>query len=256
MLGVVLSTHGGSGTLLGFFIGLSNAMMFLAHFILLYAPFGLFFATAAYVVQTRNLQPLASHLALYVFAVALSLVVHALVVLPFVLATATGRSFRGLLQNAATPLAVAFGAASSSETVPPTIAALEERLNLDTRIVRLLVPIAAVLNTDGTSIYITISALFFAQTKTDYVDLRTVVLVCMAAPTTGGPSYLRLRLIHEAVGMPTDTIGILFITDWIVSRLANVVDVLTGLVSVYVVQHYCGLEEQPTVEDANRDIPP
>lgn len=56
MLGVVLSTHGGSGTLLGFFIGLSNAMMFLAHFILLYAPFGLFFATAAYVVQTRNLQ--------------------------------------------------------------------------------------------------------------------------------------------------------------------------------------------------------
>ncbi|XP_065299411.1 excitatory amino acid transporter-like isoform X2 [Dermacentor albipictus] len=263
MLGVVLSTHGGSGTLLGFFIGLSNAMMFLAHFILLYAPFGLFFATAAFVVQTRNLQPLASHLALYLFTVGLSLVVHALVVLPFVLATATGRSFRGLLQNAATPLAVAFGAASSSETVPPAIAALEESLNLDTRIVRLLVPIAAVLNTDGTSIYITISALFFAQTKTDYVDLRTVLLVCalsvlcsMAAPTTGGPSYLRVRLIHEAVGMPTDTIGILFITDWIVSRLATVVDVLTGLVSVYVVQHYCGLEEQPTMEDANRDIPP
>ncbi|XP_037556583.2 excitatory amino acid transporter-like [Dermacentor silvarum] len=122
---------------------------------------------------------------------------------------------------------------------------------------------AAVLNTDGTSIYITISALFFAQTKTDYVDLRTVVLVCalsvlcsMAVPTTGGPSYLRLRLIHEAVGMPTDGIGILFVTDWIASRLATVVDVLTGLVGVHVVQHYCGLEEPPTTEDANREFPP
>ncbi|XP_049511431.1 excitatory amino acid transporter-like [Dermacentor silvarum] len=209
----------------------------------------------AYVVQTRNLQPLASYLGLYVFTVALSLFVHALIVLPFVVAAATKRTFRGLFYNAATPLAVAFGAASSSETVPATIAALEERLNLDTKIVRLLVPMAAVLNTDGTSIYITISALFFAQTKTDYVDLRTVVLVCMAVPTTGGPSYLRLRLIHEAVGMPTDGIGILFVTDWIASRLATVVDVLTGLVGVHVVQHYCGLEEPPTTEDANREFP-
>ncbi|KAH6941037.1 hypothetical protein HPB50_012718 [Hyalomma asiaticum] len=261
MLGSVLVVHGGSGTLLNFFIGFSNAMMYLVHFILLYAPFGLFFATAAYVVQTRNLQSLASYLGVYLFTVTLSLAVHALLVLPLVVAATTKRTFRGLLNNAATPLAVAFSASSSSETVPATIAALEERPNLDTKIVRLLVPMAAVFNMDGTAIYITISALFFAQTKSDYVDLRAVAITCalsmlcsMATPTAGGPSYLRLRLIHQAVGMSTDSIGILFVTDWIGSRLATVVDVLTGLVGVHVVQHYCGSEEPPTTEDANREF--
>ncbi|XP_037526806.1 neutral amino acid transporter A-like [Rhipicephalus sanguineus] len=261
MLGFVLSAHGGSGTLLGFFIGFSNAMMYLVHFILVYAPFGLFFATAAYVVQTRNLQPVVSYFGLYLFTVVLSLAMHALLVLPLVAASTTKRTFRGLLHNAATPLAVAFNAVSSSETVPATIAALEERLNLDTKIVRLLVPMAAVFNTDGTSIYITISALFFAQTKSDYIDLHTIFLICalsmlcsMATPTGGGPSYLRLRLIHEVVGIPTDNISILFVTDWIGSRLATVVDVLTGLIGVHVVQHYCGLEGSPTTEDAHREL--
>ncbi|KAL1471044.1 hypothetical protein MTO96_023961 [Rhipicephalus appendiculatus] len=216
MLGYVLSAHGGSGTLLGFFIGFSNAMMYVVHFILMYAPFGLFFATAAYVVQPRNLQPVVSYFGLYLFTLVLSLAMHSLLVLPLVAASTTKRTFRGLLQNAATPLAVAFNAASSSETVPATMAALEERLNLDTKIVRLLVPMAAVFNTDGTSIYITISALFFAQTKSDNVDLRTIVIIC--------------------------------------SRLATAVDVLTGLIGVHVVQHYCGLEESPTTEDANREL--
>ncbi|KAH8035224.1 hypothetical protein HPB51_004465 [Rhipicephalus microplus] len=261
MLGYVLSAHGGSGTLLGFFIGFSNAMMYLVHFVLLYVPFGLFFATAAYVVQTRNLQPVVSYFGLYLFALVLSLALHSLLLLLLVAASATTRTFRGLLHNAATPLAVAFNAVSSSETVPATIAALEERLNLDTKIVRLLIPMAAVFNTDGTAIYITISALFFAQTKSDYVDLRTIFLTCalsmlfsMATPTGGGPSHLRLRLIHEVVGMPTENIEILFLTDWIGSRLATMVDVLTGLIGVHVVQHCCGLEGSPTTEEANREL--
>ncbi|KAL3252319.1 hypothetical protein MRX96_017644 [Rhipicephalus microplus] len=261
MLGYVLSAHRGSGTLLGFFIGFSNAMMYLVHFILLYVPFGLFFATAAFVVQTRNLQPVVSYFGPYLFTLVLSLALHSLLLLLLVAASATTRTFRGLLHNAATPLAVAFNAVSGSETVPATIAALEERLNLDTKIVRLLIPMAAVFNTDGTAIYITISALFFAQTKSDYVDLRTIFLTCtlsmlfsMATPTGGGPSYLRLRLIHEVVGMPTENIGILFVTDWIGSRLATMVDVLTGLIGVHVVQHCCGLEGSPTTEEANREL--
>ncbi|XP_077500429.1 neutral amino acid transporter A-like [Amblyomma americanum] len=260
MLGSVLSSDRG-GALLGFFIGLSNAMMLVAHLVLVYAPFGVFFTTAAYFVQARNLQLMASHLGLYLFTVVLALGTHALLVLPLTAMAGTRRSFRALICHGALPLLLSLSMGSGRDTVPATIVALEERLHLDPRIVRLLVPALAVLAVNGTSICVTVSALFFGHMKTDNIEPLTVLYVCllselcsMATPTGGGPGYLRLRLIQETVGMPTEYVGILFVTDWIVDRLATVVDVLTGVVGVQVVQHYSGEEPRPR-EDAEEHLP-
>ncbi|KAH9366310.1 hypothetical protein HPB48_002001 [Haemaphysalis longicornis] len=54
LLGAVLSGNEG-GVLLGFFIGLSNAMMLIAHLVLIYSPFGVFFLTVAYIVDIEDL---------------------------------------------------------------------------------------------------------------------------------------------------------------------------------------------------------
>ncbi|KAK8768208.1 hypothetical protein V5799_015325 [Amblyomma americanum] len=175
-------------------------------------------------------QLMASHLGLYLFTVVLALGTHALLVLPLTAMAGTRRSFRALICHGALPLLLSLSMGSGRDTVPATIVALEERLHLDPRIehvdvyaVRLLVPALAVLAVNGTSICVTVSALFFGHMKTDNIEPLTVLYVCllselcsMATPTGGGPGYLRLRLIQETVGMPTEYVGILFVTDWIV----------------------------------------
>lgn len=242
LLGGVLSTNE-SSMLLGFFIGLSNAMMLIAHLVLIYAPFGVFFLTAAYIVDSEDLPSLLSQMGLYLFAILVGLAIHALLILPLIFVAVTGRSYRALLSNVALPLVVAFSTTSSMATVPATIAVLEERLRLDPRIVRLLVPATAVVVVEGTSIYVTISAMFFAQMNMVSLSALTVVFTCvlsmlcsMATPAVGGPGYLRLYLIHATIGLPTNNVGMLFLSDWIVDRLATTVNVLTGVVGIEIVQ--------------------
>ncbi|XP_077550234.1 excitatory amino acid transporter 3-like isoform X2 [Haemaphysalis longicornis] len=244
LLGAVLSGNEG-GVLLGFFIGLSNAMMLIAHLVLIYSPFGVFFLTVAYIVDIEDLSRLLSHMGRYLFTVMAGLALHAVIILPLLFVAATRRSYRALLSNVALPLVVAFSTTSGMATVPATIAVLEERLRLEPRIVRLLVPVAAVVVVEGTSIYVTISAMFFAQMDVPSMNVLTVLVTCvlsmlcsMATPSVGGPGYLRLYLIRKTMGLPTDNVGLLFLTDWIVDRFAAAVNVLTGVVGIEIVQEY------------------
>ncbi|XP_077550236.1 uncharacterized protein LOC144163240 isoform X4 [Haemaphysalis longicornis] len=133
LLGAVLSGNEG-GVLLGFFIGLSNAMMLIAHLVLIYSPFGVFFLTVAYIVDIEDLSRLLSHMGRYLFTVMAGLALHAVIILPLLFVAATRRSYRALLSNVALPLVVAFSTTSGMATVPATIAVLEERLRLEPRI--------------------------------------------------------------------------------------------------------------------------
>ncbi|KAL3184427.1 hypothetical protein MRX96_031719 [Rhipicephalus microplus] len=70
-----------------------------------------------------------------------------------------GSFFRNMIQ----PISMALGLASSSQTVPALIVALEEGLQMDPRMARFLGPVGSTVNMDGTTIYLTITLIFFAQ---------------------------------------------------------------------------------------------
>ncbi|EEC14548.1 hypothetical protein IscW_ISCW011218 [Ixodes scapularis] len=55
LLGAILAGDE-QNIVLSFFVGLSNAMMLLAHLILIYAPIGVFFLTASFIVESEDLQ--------------------------------------------------------------------------------------------------------------------------------------------------------------------------------------------------------
>ena len=57
-------------------------------------------------------------------------------------------------------LATAFGTASSSATLPVTVASLEEGCRVDQRISRFILPIGATINMDGTALYEAVAAVF------------------------------------------------------------------------------------------------
>ncbi|CAN7937564.1 unnamed protein product, partial [Ixodes hexagonus] len=159
---------------------------------------------------------------LYAFAVLISLAMHGLLFLPLVHISVTKRSFKLLVSNVALPLVMAFSTASSMSTTPAIIAVLEERRRLDPRLVRLLVPMASFINADGTCIYMTVSAIFFAQVQGaalyvhSYIFISLLAIVAsMASMGTEAPGFYRLYLIMGTLGMPVQDVGVLLLTDWI-----------------------------------------
>lgn len=80
-------------------------------------------------------------------------------------------------------------ATSSSETALPTLMEKMERLGCSKSLVGLVVPTGYIFNTDGTSIYMTLAALFVAQaTHTPLTLTQQITLLAVAVLTSKGAS--------------------------------------------------------------------
>jgi len=92
-------------------------------------------------------------------------------------------------------------ATSSSETALPTLMEKMERLGCSKSLVGLVVPTGYTFNTDGTSIYMTLAALFVAQaTNTHLSLLQQVTILGVAILTSKGASGVQGAAFIALVG--------------------------------------------------------
>ena len=67
------------------------------------------------------------------------------------------------IANLSQALMTAWGTSSSSATLPVTFHCLEEKNGVDPRVARLVLPIGATVNMDGTALFVTVASVFIAQ---------------------------------------------------------------------------------------------
>ena len=92
-------------------------------------------------------------------------------------------------------------ATSSSETALPTLMEKMERLGCSKSLVGLVVPTGYTFNTDGTSIYMTLAALFVAQaTNTPLTLLQQITILGVAILTSKGASGVQGASFIALVG--------------------------------------------------------
>ena len=90
-------------------------------------------------------------------------------------------------------------ATSSSETALPTLMAKLEKLGCSKSLVGLVVPTGYTFNTDGTSIYMTLAALFVAQATNTHLQLeQQLVIFGVAILTSKGASGVQGAEIGRA----------------------------------------------------------
>lgn len=65
----------------------------------------------------------------------------------------------------------------SSATLPLTFQCCEERLKIDKRISRFMLPIGTNINMDGTALYEVVAAVFIAQLNNINLDLSQLITV-------------------------------------------------------------------------------
>jgi aerobic C4-dicarboxylate transport protein len=207
--------------------------------IMKFAPIGAFGAMAFTIGKygIRTLLPLGKLLA----CVYLTSGLFVFVVLGLI-ARVHGFSIWKLLVYIREELLIVLGTSSSESALPRLLVKLEE-LGCSKSVVGLVVPAGYSFNLDGTSIYLTIAALFVAQATNTHLTAKdefTLLLVLMltskgAAAVTGG-GFITLAATLSALGtVPVAGITLLLGVDRFMSEMRSLTNLAGNAVATIVV---------------------
>jgi len=239
-----LSTLGERGRpVVAFFEGLNEAMMTMVHWIMVFAPVGVFALIASRLGAAGGGEAFMAQLAglaKYALAVISGLLVHAMV-LCALLTVLTRRVITEYLGHVGTALMTAFSTASSSAALPVTMDGVKAA-GVDEKARRFVLPLGATINMDGTALYEAVAALFIAQAYGIDLSLgqQTLVLVTAAMAAIGAAGIpeaglVTMVIVLEAVGLPLEGIGMLLAIDWFLDRCRTAVNVFGDTVGAAVI---------------------
>lgn len=186
MFGWALSKLGSRGNVILNIIGdISHVLFGIVDIIMKLAPIGTFGAMAFTIGKygIASLGPLMKLLGTFYFACFLFLLI---VIWP--IAKWSGVNFMRYLAYFKEELLIVFGTASSESVLPRMMEKLE-RAGCSKSIVGLVIPTGYSFNLDGTSIYLTIAAIFLAQaTNTDLTIMQEFTIIAVLLLTSKGAS--------------------------------------------------------------------
>jgi Na+/H+-dicarboxylate symporter len=214
LIGVGILTAGRQGKLLGdFFNSAADVVLKVTHMVMEIAPFGVF-ALVAHTVAAQGFEALAS-IAVLIAAVYLGLIAHAVIVYGGIIRFVLNLPVMSFLRGIIDAIAVAYSTASSSATLPVTIANVTENLGVKRSVAGSVLPLGATINMDGTALYLGILALFTAQafgydlTFTHYVLIAlTASLASIGAAGIPSASLFLLATVLSVFNVPPEQIAI------------------------------------------------
>jgi aerobic C4-dicarboxylate transport protein len=245
LFGFALHKFGGRGTLVFDWIEKSSHVLFsIVGYIMKVAPIGAFGAMA-FTIGKYGVDSLVS-LGKLMGTFYLTCLVFILVVLG-IIARVHGFSILKFIRYIKEELLIVLGT-SSSESVLPRMMAKLENLGVKKSTVGLVIPTGYSFNLDGTSIYLTMAAVFIAQatntqmTLTQQLTLLTVLLLTSkgAAGVTGS-GFIVLAATLSAVGhVPVAGLALILGIDRFMSEARALTNLIGNGVATVVVGRWCG----------------
>jgi proton glutamate symport protein len=206
-------------------------MMKLTHFIILFAPIGVF-GLVAKMVATSGVGVFRD-LGVYALTVVAGLLVHACITLPALLVL-VGRRVSPVkhLKAMASALLTAFSTSSSSATLPLTMESVEKNAGVSNKISSFVLPLGATINMDGTALYECVAAMFIAQAYgidlglgQQMIVVITALLVSIGAAGIPMAGLVMMVVILKAVGLPLEGVGLILAVDRILDMCRTTVNV-------------------------------
>lgn len=242
LCGLALISLDDDNRLVGLCESISHMMSRIIAVLMELAPFGAFGAMA-FTIGKFGLVTLLSlgKLLLCVYLTSLSFIFIAL----GLICHSQGISLWKFLKYIREEILIALGT-SSSETVLPRMIVKMERLGCSKSVVGLVIPAGYSFNLDGTSIYLTIAALFIAQATNTHLSIREeafVLLMLMlnskgAAAVTGG-GFITLAATLSVLGsIPVAGITLLLGVDRFMSEMRTVTNLIGNGVATIVIARW------------------
>ncbi|MCY7297235.1 dicarboxylate/amino acid:cation symporter [Alteromonas sp. a30] len=205
------------------------------------APFAVF-GLIAKLTSAVGLQVLTGML-IYVLTVVAGLMLMGLFYL-LLISIYTRKSIFAALGQLKEVLLLAFSTSSSAAVMPLTTKTMEEKLKINSAIVRFLVPLGATVNMSGTALYQAVATVFLASIFGIELDMTAILLIVtmtvfasMGSPATPGASIVILAMMLENIGIPQAGMALLLGVDRILDMCRTVVNVMGDMTACIVVDH-------------------
>jgi len=222
---------------IGFFEGLNDVVIRIIHYIMTFAPYGVFALISTLIVEIAGNNPgkaleILNALLLYAITVVLGLAIMILIIYPSIFKIFTKVSYKKFFKGIRESQLLAFSTSSSSATLPVTMECVEKNLNVSEEVSSFVLPLGATINMDGTSLYQSVAAVFIAHAMGLELSLTsqlaivlTAVLASIGSAGVPGAGMVMLVIVLEAAGIPAAGLALIVAPDRPLDMLRTIVNV-------------------------------
>jgi aerobic C4-dicarboxylate transport protein len=245
LFGLALAQMGeDAASVVAFIERVSHALFGVVRLVMYLAPLGAFGAMA-YTVGKYGISSL-GNLAMLMACVYLTCLLFVFAILGAMLRL-TGLSIFRFVRYIRNELLIVLGTSSSEAALPPLMERLEE-CGCPRAVVGLVVPTGYSFNLDGTSIYLTMAAVFLAQATNTPLDLGqqlSLLFILMltskgAAAVTGGGFITLAATLSALHTLPVSSLQLLFGVDRFMSEARALTNIVGNGVATLVVSRWEG----------------
>lgn len=213
-----------------FWSGFYEIMLMITHWVMRFAPLGVFALVARTVAVTGwdALRPLAMFFA----TVLLALLLHTLVTLPLLLRLLSKRPPLQHLQDMLPVMLTAFSTSSSAATLPVSIDHVQRRAGVPAGVAGFVLPLGATVNMNGTALYECVAAMFIAQAYglqlsfvTQFVIVSLALITSIGVAGIPSASLVAIAMILSAIGLPLEGVGLILAVDRLLDMCRTSVNV-------------------------------
>ncbi len=226
-------------SLVSFFESVFAATMKVTDWIMYFAAPGVFALTAISVSQFGA--DIFVSISKYLMVLMIGFIIQLFVVYPIFLKIFSKVPILMLYAAIAEAMMVAFGTASSSATLPLTIACCEKR-GISHKVSSFVLPLGATLNMDGTALLQTVAVIFLAQAYgvalTPFLIVQIALLAIVASSTCAGipgAGLITIALILNGMGLSPEQLVAGFAFLFTVERITDMMRTLVNVTSDAVV---------------------
>jgi DAACS family dicarboxylate/amino acid:cation (Na+ or H+) symporter len=172
------------------------------------------------------------------------------VIYPLVVSVLSRRRAAVFFRAGRVAMLTALATSSSAATLPMTLKATEDGLNVPNPIAAFAVPLGATLHMTGTALWTAVAVLFITQVfgidltarAQVTVALMAVVTAAIAPSVPGGVTPL-LTLVLGMVGAPMESVALVIGVDRVLDTCRTAVNVGGNMVAATVVHRYAGVND-------------
>ena len=214
----LIKNEGKNGQILDFVSSFNNVILKMVFLIMKLAPIGVFCLIAPVIgnIGTGVLVTLMK----FLLTLGLSAILF-LIVWLIITALYCKVSLKKLIQNMWRMSLVAFTTTSSAVTLPIQIEDCKEKLGISDRISKLVIPLGMTLNSNGLSLFLSLSIITFAQFYNIQMGLGQLIqavllstLACLGTVVVPGGGLVALATVMPMLNLPTESIALLAGIDW------------------------------------------